>query len=79
MLTNLCFSCSVCQILYAMIDQTFFGDQPIPTRDTSSMVAELTTQYTSWRHVEGTHWQVRFNHLLNYGAGTCFDFPVSMH
>lgn len=57
------------QIFYAIMDQTFFGDQPIPPRDTSSMVADLRTQYTSWRHVEGTHWQVRFNHLLNYGAG----------
>ncbi|EXB89501.1 Mitochondrial intermediate peptidase [Morus notabilis] len=57
------------QIFYAMIDQTIFGEQPSPPRDTSSIVADLKTQYTSWRHVEGTHWHVRFSHLLNYGAG----------
>lgn len=57
------------QIFYALIDQTLFGEQPAPLRDTSSIVADLKRQYTSWNHVEGTHWQTRFNHLLNYGAG----------
>ncbi|PON89458.1 Peptidase M3A/M3B [Trema orientale] len=57
------------QIFYAIIDQTLFGEQPNPPRDTSSIVADLKTKYTSWKHVEGTHWQSRFNHLLNYGAG----------
>lgn len=58
-----------CQIFYALIDQTLFGEQPSTPRDTSSIVADLKRQYTSWNHVEGTHWQTRFNHLLNYGAG----------
>ena len=58
-----------CQIFYALIDQTLFGEQPATPRDTSSIVADLKRQYTSWNHVEGTHWQTRFNHLLNYGAG----------
>ncbi|KAL5569985.1 hypothetical protein UlMin_026560 [Ulmus minor] len=57
------------QIFYALIDQTLFGEQPIPPRDTISIVADLKKQYTSWKHVEGTHWQTRFNHLLNYGSG----------
>ncbi|KAF3964920.1 hypothetical protein CMV_010846 [Castanea mollissima] len=57
------------QIFYALIDQTLFGEQPATPRDTSSIVADLKRQYTSWNHVEGTHWQTRFNHLLNYGAG----------
>lgn len=57
------------QIFYALIDQTLFGDQLAGQRDTSSVVADLKSQYTSWRHVEGTHWQTRFSHLLNYGAG----------
>ncbi|XP_008234377.1 PREDICTED: probable mitochondrial intermediate peptidase, mitochondrial isoform X1 [Prunus mume] len=55
------------QIFYAVIDQTFFGEQPTPP--TSSIVADLKRQYTSWKHVDGTHWEARFNHLLNYGAG----------
>ncbi|KAJ0099535.1 hypothetical protein Patl1_19934 [Pistacia atlantica] len=57
------------QIFYALVDQTLFGEQPCPTRDTSSIVADLKTQYTSWNHMEGTHWQIRFSHLINYGAG----------
>nr|XP_015877903.2 mitochondrial intermediate peptidase, mitochondrial isoform X2 [Ziziphus jujuba var. spinosa] len=57
------------QIFYAIIDQTIFGEQSTPPEDTSSIVADLKKKYTSWKHVEGTHWQTRFNHLLNYGAG----------
>ncbi|KAJ0043998.1 hypothetical protein Pint_17259 [Pistacia integerrima] len=57
------------QIFYALVDQTLFGEQPCPTRDTSSIVADLKTQYTSWNDMEGTHWQIRFSHLINYGAG----------
>ncbi|XP_059451774.1 mitochondrial intermediate peptidase, mitochondrial isoform X2 [Corylus avellana] len=57
------------QIFYALIDQTLFGEQQVPPRDTSSIVADLKRQHTCWKHVEGTHWQTRFNHLLNYGAG----------
>lgn len=60
---------SVHQIFYAIIDQTIFGEQSIPSKDTSSIVEDLKKKYTSWKHVEGTHWQSRFNHLLNYGAG----------
>lgn len=52
-----------------MIDQTLFGEQSDPPRDTSNIVAELKQQYTSWKHVDGTHWQARFHHLVNYGAG----------
>ncbi|KAK4837791.1 hypothetical protein QYF36_008484 [Acer negundo] len=57
------------QIFYALVDQTLFGEQPHPPRDTSSIVADMKRQYTSWKHVEGTHWQIRFSHLINYGAG----------
>ncbi|KAL5744367.1 hypothetical protein ACOSQ2_027483 [Xanthoceras sorbifolium] len=57
------------QIFYALVDQTLFGEQPDPPRDTSSIVADMKNQYTSWKHVEGTHWQIRFSHLINYGAG----------
>ncbi|KAM1231890.1 hypothetical protein ACFX13_042515 [Malus domestica] len=55
------------QIFYAAIDQTFFGEQPTPP--TSSIVADLKRQYTSWKHIEDTYWETRFSHLLNYGAG----------
>ncbi|GMH08798.1 hypothetical protein Nepgr_010638 [Nepenthes gracilis] len=57
------------QVFYAMIDQKLFGEPSSPSRDTISVVADLKEQYTSWKHVEGTHWHTRFSHLLNYGAG----------
>lgn len=57
------------QVFYALVDQTLFGEQQASCRDTSSIVADLKTQYTSWKHVESTHWQIRFSHLVNYGAG----------
>ncbi|XP_021909614.1 probable mitochondrial intermediate peptidase, mitochondrial isoform X2 [Carica papaya] len=57
------------QTFYALVDQTLFGEQAAIHRDTSSMVAELKRQHTSWKHVEGTNWHIRFSHLINYGAG----------
>ncbi|KAL6131881.1 hypothetical protein ACLB2K_070254 [Fragaria x ananassa] len=55
------------QVFYAAVDQTLFGEQPSPP--TSSIVEDLKREYTGWKHVEGTNWQARFIHLLNYGAG----------
>lgn len=57
------------QILYALVDQTLYGEQTSSPIDTTSVVADLRKQHTNWKHVEGTHWQTRFSHLLNYGAG----------
>lgn len=57
------------QVLYAMIDQNLFGDQPLPAKDSTSIIASLKHQHTSLKHVEGTHWHTRFNHLVTYGAG----------
>ncbi|XP_027930316.1 mitochondrial intermediate peptidase, mitochondrial isoform X2 [Vigna unguiculata] len=57
------------QIFYALVDQTLFGEQPLPHGDISSVVAELKREHTNYGHVEGTHWETRFSHLLNYGAG----------
>ncbi|XP_010536529.1 PREDICTED: probable mitochondrial intermediate peptidase, mitochondrial isoform X2 [Tarenaya hassleriana] len=59
------------QVFYALIDQMMFGEQPEIGigRDVSSLVSGLKQQHTSWKHVEGTHWHIRFSHLLNYGAG----------
>ncbi|KAL0843971.1 hypothetical protein Bca101_017217 [Brassica carinata] len=57
------------QVFYALIDQMLFGEQPETSRNVSKLVAELKREHTSWNHVEGTHWHIRFSHLLNYGAG----------
>ncbi|KAF6152999.1 hypothetical protein GIB67_021604 [Kingdonia uniflora] len=53
--------------MYAMIDQTLFGELS-SSRDTISVVEDLR-KFISWKHVEGTNWHTRFNHLINYGAG----------
>lgn len=57
------------QIFYAMADQALYGDQTLSPIDTTLIVADLRKQHTNWKHVEGTHWQTRFSHLLYYGAG----------
>lgn len=57
------------QIYYALVDQTLYGDQTLSPIDTTSVVVDLRKQHTNWKHVEGTHWQTRFSHLLYYGAG----------
>lgn len=79
-LRNLFCIVAVCQIFYAVMDQKLFGEQSNPQRDTVSVVAELKREYTSWKHVEGTHWHARFMHLLNYGAGKFGDpkFPLEL-
>jgi intermediate peptidase len=61
------------QLLFALIDQTLFGKQPLPAKDTTAVVADLKHRHTSFKHVEGTHWQTRFCHLISYGAGA---YPV---
>lgn len=57
------------QIFYALADQTLHGEQPHPLGDISSVLAELKRKHTNLEHIEGTHWEARFSHLLNYGAG----------
>ncbi|XP_074562600.1 mitochondrial intermediate peptidase, mitochondrial-like, partial [Curcuma longa] len=57
------------QIFYSLIDLRIFGEQHNTPIDTVSMVADLKTQHTSWKHAKGTHWHTRFSHLVNYGAG----------
>ncbi|GFZ15219.1 zincin-like metalloproteases family protein [Actinidia rufa] len=58
------------QVLYALMDQTLFGEQPSSPIDTISVVGDLKRRHTSWKHADGTHWHTRFSHLGNYGAVT---------
>ncbi|XP_020261716.1 probable mitochondrial intermediate peptidase, mitochondrial isoform X2 [Asparagus officinalis] len=57
------------QIFLSITDLTLFGEQPSTPIDTISVVADLKRKYTSWNHVDGTHWHTRFTHLITYGAG----------
>jgi intermediate peptidase len=56
------------QVLYALIDMTLFGKQPLPAKDTTAVIADLKLKHTGVRHVEGTHWHTRFNHLVRYAS-----------
>ncbi|MED6133863.1 Mitochondrial intermediate peptidase [Stylosanthes scabra] len=42
--------------------------------ETLVLVAELKREHTCWEHVEGTHWEARFSHLLNYGAAYYYSY-----
>eukprot|EP00897_Mesotaenium_endlicherianum_P009239 jgi/Mesen1/8343/ME000462S07790 len=59
------------QVVYSLTDQAFFGRQPPAgsSRSTTAVLAEIQNEHSNIRHVEGTHWQARFSHLLGYGAG----------
>ncbi|OMO85833.1 Peptidase M3A/M3B [Corchorus capsularis] len=57
------------QIIFALVDQTLFGEQSAVPRNTSSIVSDLKRQHCSGKHVEGTHMQLRFSHFITYGAG----------
>ncbi|KAL6541754.1 Mitochondrial intermediate peptidase [Orobanche gracilis] len=56
------------QVFYAFIDQTLHASQSSSVKDTISIVADLKREHTCWKHVEGTHFHTRFNHLVTYGA-----------
>lgn len=60
------------QILYALFDQTIFGN-PIssnsPTiKSTTNIFGDLMRHH-GVPYAEGTHWHSRFGHLVTYGSG----------
>ncbi|EFJ18321.1 hypothetical protein SELMODRAFT_420134 [Selaginella moellendorffii] len=57
------------QVLYAMVDQKFFGPQPLPAGGTTGVLVEMQELSKNWKHIEGTHWQSKFGHMITYGAG----------
>lgn len=61
------------QVFYAALDQAYHSSRVCvgSGRDggsTTSMLAKIQSQYYSMPYVEGTAWQLRFSHLVGYGA-----------
>lgn len=69
------------QVFYAALDQAYHGENLFPENDadyhdnstklttsTTDILARIQSQYYSIPYVEGTAWQLRFSHLVGYGA-----------
>lgn len=76
MLESLCFSkhCFAAsemqlQIFYSVLDQIYHGNLPfVNNATTTDILAQIQQQYYSLPYVPGTAWQLRFSHLVGYGA-----------
>lgn len=57
------------QLFYAALDQAYHSANVFSTGDTTtSILARIQAQYYSIPYVENTAWQLRFSHLVGYGA-----------
>ena len=55
------------QLFLAALDQAYHTRRT--PMDTTAMLAEIQSRYTPFKHVEGTHFQGTFGHLVGYDAG----------
>lgn len=55
------------QVLYALLDQRYHSHHPLG-KSTTQVLAELQDQHYGLPYVEDTAWQLRFGHLVGYGA-----------
>eukprot|EP00062_Callorhinchus_milii_P015274 gi/632965343/ref/XP_007898842.1/ PREDICTED: mitochondrial intermediate peptidase isoform X2 [Callorhinchus milii] len=74
MITRLCESKKVCaaadlqlQIFYSVLDQIYHGQHPLP-ESTTNILKETQEKFYGLPHVPHTAWQLRFSHLVGYGA-----------
>ncbi|XP_041089052.1 mitochondrial intermediate peptidase isoform X1 [Polyodon spathula] len=74
MVSRLCESKKVCaaadtqlQVFYAVLDQIYHG-QPRPSKSTTQILQETQAQFYGLPSVPNTAWQLRFSHLIGYGA-----------
>lgn len=57
------------QIFYSMLDQVYHSDDPLHGKsDTTGVISEIQNTFYGLPHVPGTAWQLRFGHLVGYGA-----------
>lgn len=54
------------QTFYSALDQIYHSD--IKFKNTTDILSEVQEQYYSIPYVNGTAWQLRFSHLVGYGA-----------
>lgn len=55
------------QVFYALLDQRYHAHHPLG-RSTTQLLAELQGQHYGVPYVPNTAWQLRFGHLVGYGA-----------
>ncbi|MBX3197063.1 MAG: Zn-dependent oligopeptidase [Labilithrix sp.] len=55
------------QLYLSALDQAYHTRPP--PFDTTKVLAEVHDAYTPFKHVEGTHFQASFGHLIGYDAG----------
>ncbi|MBX3212368.1 MAG: Zn-dependent oligopeptidase [Labilithrix sp.] len=55
------------QLYLSALDQAYHTRPP--PLDTTKVLAEVHDAYTPFKHVEGTHFQASFGHLIGYDAG----------
>ncbi|CAO1307868.1 unnamed protein product [Diamesa hyperborea] len=75
MLNRLCASKNVMiasetqlQVFYSALDQVYHGDPTKHTGDTTETLKTVQEQYYGLPYVNNTAWQLRFSHLVGYGA-----------
>ncbi|XP_006894172.1 PREDICTED: mitochondrial intermediate peptidase [Elephantulus edwardii] len=74
MVSRLCESKKVCaaadmqlQVFYATLDQIYHGQHPL-RRSTTDILKETQEKFYGLPYVPNTAWQLRFSHLVGYGA-----------
>uniref|UniRef100_A0A8C6RGR7 Mitochondrial intermediate peptidase n=1 Tax=Nannospalax galili TaxID=1026970 RepID=A0A8C6RGR7_NANGA len=74
MVSRLCESKKVCaaadmqlQVFYAALDQIYHGQHPL-RKSTTDILKETQEQFYGLPYVPNTAWQLRFSHLVGYGA-----------
>uniref|UniRef100_F1LPX0 Mitochondrial intermediate peptidase n=1 Tax=Rattus norvegicus TaxID=10116 RepID=F1LPX0_RAT len=74
MVSRLCESKKVCaaaemqlQVFYAALDQIYHGQHPLK-KSTTDILMETQEQFYGLPYVPDTAWQLRFSHLVGYGA-----------
>ncbi|XP_048657200.1 mitochondrial intermediate peptidase [Marmota marmota marmota] len=74
MVSRLCESKKVCaaadmqlQVFYATLDQIYHGEHPL-RKPTTDILKETQEKFYGLPYVPNTAWQLRFSHLVGYGA-----------
>ncbi|XP_006832017.1 PREDICTED: mitochondrial intermediate peptidase [Chrysochloris asiatica] len=74
MVSRLCESKKVCaaadmqlQVFYAILDQIYHGKHPL-RKSTTDILQETQEKFYGLPYVPNTAWQLRFSHLVGYGA-----------
>ncbi|XP_052895297.1 mitochondrial intermediate peptidase [Anopheles moucheti] len=56
------------QVFYSALDQVYHGDHGLHGENTTATLRRVQEKYYGLPYVENTAWQLRFSHLVGYGA-----------